>query len=169
MARLDRRAVLSGVAALAALGVGVNVLRRSGTGAPDATPLGPWMAPEALAARLAEVQSGKLVVLYVGPHALFGRGHVPGAREVGEAGTEEGLAALQLALRDIPASTDVVLYCGCCPVRSCPNVRPASAALKASGRNNAYMLDLPTRFATDWAEHGYPVARSEVKVGNHER
>ena len=39
-------------------------------------------------------------------------------------------------------------------------VRPASAALKELGRPNARVLDLPTRFATDWTDKGYAVERS---------
>jgi thiosulfate/3-mercaptopyruvate sulfurtransferase len=132
--------------------------RSQGAGGDEA--IGPLLAPAALAARMEDVKSGKAVVLYVGPAALFGRGHVPGARNVGEAGTDEGRRALSAALAAVPKETEVVLYCGCCPVRSCPNIRPASAALRELGRPNARVLDLPTRFATDWADKGYPVERS---------
>ena len=106
-----------------------------------------------------DVKAGKIVVLYVGPDMLFGRGHVPGARNVGPPDSAEGRRALTDVLAKIPPDTEIVLYCGCCPVRSCPNVRPASAALRALGRTNAHMLDLPTRFTTDWADKGYPVER----------
>ena len=123
--------------------------------------IGPLLAPAALAARLDDVKSGKTVVLYVGPDALFGRGHVPGARNVGEAGDADGRRALAAALAEVPKEAEIVLYCGCCPVRSCPNVRPASAALRELGRANTRVLDLPTRFATDWADKGYAVEKSE--------
>jgi hypothetical protein len=122
--------------------------------------IGPLLAPAALAARVADIKSGKIAVLYMGPDHLFGQGHVPGARNIGEAGEAEGRRALTAALATIPAETEIVLYCGCCPVRSCPNVRPASAALRALGRANASVLDLPTRFAADWKDKGYPVERS---------
>jgi 3-mercaptopyruvate sulfurtransferase SseA len=122
--------------------------------------IGPLLAPADLAARIADVKAGKIAVLYVGPDALFGRGHVPGARKVGEAGDDDGRSALATELLRIPKETEIVLYCGCCPVRSCPNVRPASAALRASGRTIAHVLNLPTRFADDWTAKGYPVERS---------
>lgn len=124
----------------------------------EADPLGPFIAPASLAARMDEVAAGKIVVLYVGPDALFAR-RIPGARKVGEAGSAEGRRALAAAIAALPKETEVVVYCGCCPVRNCPNVRPASAAVRASGRPNAYVLDLPTRFATDWADKGYAVER----------
>jgi hypothetical protein len=119
--------------------------------------IGPLLPPSSLAARLDEVKAGKIAVLYVGPDMLFDLGHVPGARNVGAAGSDEGMRALSAALAKIPAQTEIALYCGCCPVSDCPNVGPASAALRKLGRANAHVLDLPTKFATDWIDKGYPV------------
>lgn len=127
------------------------------SGAASSETIGPLLAPAALAARLDDVKAGKIAVLYVGPDLLFDLGHVPGARNVGAAGDEEGARAIAAALAALPADTEIVLYCGCCPVASCPNVRPASAALRKLGRANAHVLDLPTKFATDWVDKGYPV------------
>ena len=153
--KLPRRSFLGG-----ALSLAVVACRPKGDGAAAEEPIGPLLAPGALAARLGDIEAGKIAVLYVGPEGLFGRGHIPGARNVGPPDSAEGRRELSEALAKVPAETEIVLYCGCCPVRSCPNVRPASAALRALGRANARMLDLPTRFATDWADKGYPVARS---------
>jgi len=150
---MKRRSFLGGALSLAFVGC-----RTTGDGATDE--IGPLLAPAALAARTDDIKAGKIAVLYVGPDALFGRGHVPGARNVGPPDSAAGRRALTEALAKVPAETEIVLYCGCCPTRSCPNVRPASAALRALGRANARMLDLPTRFATDWADKGYPVERS---------
>jgi hypothetical protein len=130
--------------------------RPSGVDANDEE-IGPLLAPAALAARIDDAKSGKVAVLYVGPEALFKRGRVPGARNIGEAGTEAGRKALQSTFAQLPQETEVVVYCGCCPTRSCPNVRPASAMIRASRRANARVLDLPTRFGTDWADKGFPV------------
>lgn len=126
----------------------------------DETPIGPTIAPADLAARLDEVSAGKLAVFYVGPDALFARGHVPGAKNVGEVSTPAGKRALEAAMKALPADTSVVLYCGCCPYKNCPNVRPASEIIRASGRKNASVLDLPTRFSTDWSDKGLPVDKS---------
>lgn len=125
----------------------------------DERALGPSMAPSTLAARLDDVKSGKVQVLHVGPEAVFRRGRVPGARWIGEAGEGDGYAALMSALKTAPADTEVVLYCGCCAVRDCPNVRPASRALREAGRGAAFVLDLPTNFKTDWENKGYAVER----------
>lgn len=131
-----------------------------GDGSETTEAIGPSMTPAALAARLPEVAAGGIAVFYVGPGALFARGHVPGARNVGEMGTSEGRRALEAAVAKLPPEVEIVLYCGCCPVKNCPNVRPASAFIRASGRKNASVLDLPTRFAADWADKGYPVEKS---------
>jgi thiosulfate/3-mercaptopyruvate sulfurtransferase len=154
MSSLPRREFLAGVTSVV-LAAGCRSQGSSG----EEEAIGPLIAPSALAARLDDVKTGKIAVLYVGPEALFHRGHVPGARQIGEAGSDEGRRALSEALAKVPAETEIVLYCGCCPVRVCPNVRPASAALRALGRPSARVLDLPTRFADDWADRGYPVER----------
>ncbi|MCA9589702.1 MAG: rhodanese-like domain-containing protein [Myxococcales bacterium] len=152
--RVPRRAFVAG-----ALSVALAACKKGDDTATEAS-IGPLLAPSALAARVDDIKGGKVAVLYVGPDALFGRGHVPGARNVGAVDSEGGRRALSEELAAIPAETDIVLYCGCCPVRSCPNIRPASAALRKLGRANAHVLDLPTRFSTDWSDKGYPVERS---------
>lgn len=121
------------------------------------TKLGPMMAPSALAQRIDDVKSGKLAVLYVGPDLMFQLGHIPGARNIGPVGEDDGYAAVERALRELPADVEAVLYCGCCPVASCPNVGPASELIAKLGRQRTYLLDLPTRFADDWTDKGYPV------------
>jgi thiosulfate/3-mercaptopyruvate sulfurtransferase len=150
--RLPRRAILTGILA-APLLAGCRSKDENET-------IGPLVSADALAARLDDVKSGKIAVFYVGPDALFGRGHVPGARNVGEVSTEPGRRALIDALAKLPPETEIVVYCGCCPYKNCPNVRPASAVIREAGRTNARVLDLPTRFATDWADKGYPVEKT---------
>jgi len=38
----------------------------------------------------------------------------------------------------------------------CPNVRPVFSALHDMGCRRVRVLSLPTDFAKDWAEKGYP-------------
>lgn len=132
----------------------------STSGSGDGPEIGPLLAPAALTARMADIESGKVAVYYVGPDELFAKHRVPGAKKLGPVSTDEGRAALVAALASLPPDGEAVVYCGCCPVRSCPNVRPASAVIRASGRKNARVLDLPTRFTTDWTDKGYPVGKS---------
>lgn len=167
MGSLLRRTFLSGILVSIAAAAcrsspreGATEKDTTGKDATEKDALGPLLAPSTLAARMSDVEAGKIAVFYVGPPALFGRGHVPGARKMAPVDSEQGRRALADELARVPVETDIVLYCGCCPYRNCPNVRPASAIARALGRKNAYVLDLPTRFATDWTEKGYPVARS---------
>jgi hypothetical protein len=116
------------------------------------------MSPSVLSARLAEVASGKMVVLHVGPQYLWQKGHVPGSRWVGEARTSVGAAALDAALMSILPDIEVVAYCGCCPVSHCPNLAPARRLLGA--RSKGWFLDLPVNFRTDWMDKGFPVEKT---------
>jgi len=52
-----------------------------------------------------------------------------------------------------------VIYCGCCPFDHCPNIRPAYTALNAMGFKKLRVLVLPTNFATDWVDKGFPMQK----------
>jgi rhodanese-related sulfurtransferase len=158
--KLTRRTLLAAIPAAVALACDRDPSPGSGSAPTPPTPLGPMISPAELAKRADDVKAGRVVVLYVGPDLLFEQGHVPGAKRLPEAGTAEGYDALVKAIDATPKDAEIVVYCGCCPYRSCQNVRPASKALRASGRTNAKYLDLPTNFKTDWAKKGYPVERS---------
>ena len=99
----------------------------------------------------------KPVVVYVGPPFLYRQGHVPGALLHGAASTVEGLADLTQWARTLPQSTNLVMYCGCCPLADCPNLKPAFQALQPMGFTRLRVLTLPDNFATDWVQQGYPV------------
>jgi len=101
------------------------------------------------------------VVACVGFKFLYDGGHVPGASFHGPASKDEGLADLKAWAQGLPKSSNVVLYCGCCPMERCPNLRPAFAALHDAGFARLRVLLLPTNFATDWAGKGYAIERSK--------
>jgi hypothetical protein len=146
---VGRRVVLLG---LASTMIGWRTAR-----AADPEP-GPFMEAGALAARIADVRAGRVRVFHVGPAISFHH-HVPSSVRVGDARTEQGYAALCTELRKAAADVDVVLYCGCCPVDHCPNVRPASRAITEVKRARTWVLRLPTNFDRDWVDKGYPVER----------
>lgn len=124
----------------------------------------PWstaegMQPADLAALLAQQTEKPPVILYVGFRTLFAGGHIPGAKFHGTASTEKGLADLQAAVASLPRSSEVVIYCGCCPLEKCPNIRPAYQLLREMGFSHLRVLVLPTSFAKDWVEQGYPIEK----------
>jgi rhodanese-related sulfurtransferase len=102
---------------------------------------------------------GASTVIYVGFRTLFEGGHVPGAAFHGTASKAEGLAELKKWLDALPRSTNLIIYCGCCPFDRCPNIRPAYTALHDMGFTHVRVLVLPTSFAADWVEKGYPMQK----------
>ena len=98
-------------------------------------------------------------VVYVGFRTLFEGGHVPGASFHGTASKEEGLAELKKWAGALSRSTNLVIYCGCCPFDRCPNIRPAYTAVHDLGFTQVRVLVLPTSFAADWVEKGYPMQK----------
>ena len=130
-----------------------------------AVPADPWTAaqtvqPAELVAELQQEKDPHPLVIYVGVRTLYDGGHIPGAAFYGPGSTEQGIGNLKKYAATLPKNSSVVLYCGCCPLEKCPNLRPAFSALKDMGFARLRVLILPTSFNTDWAEKGYPVQKS---------
>ena len=54
-----------------------------------------------------------------------------------------------------------MIYCGCCPLEKCPNIRVAFTALKDMGFTHLRVVLLQHDFNTDWITKGYPVAKGQ--------
>jgi thiosulfate/3-mercaptopyruvate sulfurtransferase len=124
----------------------------------------PWTSVQSVQAaefahELGEKGSTPPTVIYVGFHTLFAGGHIPGATFHGSASNEQGLAELKKWADGLPRTTNLVIYCGCCPFEKCPNIRPAFTALRGMGFKKLRVLILPTSFVKDWAEKGYPLQK----------
>jgi thiosulfate/3-mercaptopyruvate sulfurtransferase len=122
----------------------------------------PWSAaeliqPEELARRLAD--KNKPVVIQTGFVHLYKLGHIPGAIYAGPASSPEGLAMFKKAAQDLPRDREIVFYCGCCPMKDCPNIRPAYMALRDLGFKKIRLLNLATNFTQEWVTKGYPVEK----------
>jgi len=100
-------------------------------------------------------------VVFVGFKRLYSAGHIKGAQYHGTSGSEEGLKELTTWAAGLSRSTKVVIYCGCCPMERCPNIRPAFKALQGMGFKNLRVLLLPQDFATDWAGKGLPYDKGD--------
>ena len=99
------------------------------------------------------------VVLFVGFERLYSAGHIKGAQYHGSGGNSEGLRQIKSWAAGLPRSTNLVIYCGCCPLDHCPNIRPAFTALHDLGFTQLRVLILPTSFEADWANKGLPYDR----------
>jgi len=131
-----------------------------------AKPDDPWTAqqtvqPADFAQELQQEKDSYPTVIYVGVKTLYEGAHIPGAVFYGPGSTDRGLAELKKFASTLPRNSDVVLYCGCCPLEKCPNLRPAFTALQASGFARLRVLILPTSFNIDWVEKGFPVHKGE--------
>jgi hypothetical protein len=127
----------------------------------------PWtvsetVTPADLEKELSDPEPAKRpIVACVGFKFLYDGGHVPGASFHGPASENEGMADLKAWAHGLPKSSNVVLYCGCCPMVRCPNLRPAFTALHDAGFARLRVLLLPTNFGRDWASKGYPVEKGK--------
>jgi len=125
----------------------------------------PWTSaqtvqPADLLKELNESKSAPTIV-FVGFNRLYTSGHIKGAQNHGMAGNEAGLQELKAWASSLPRSAKLVIYCGCCPMDRCPNLRPAFAALHDLGFTKLRVLLLPTDFALDWAGRGYPYDKGQ--------
>jgi thiosulfate/3-mercaptopyruvate sulfurtransferase len=109
--------------------------------------------PAVLAAALTDSKASKPVIFNIGPVQ-----QIKGAIAIGPTSAQANLdKLLKKQLTKLPKDKEVIIYCGCCPFRRCPNVRPAFELLKQMKFTNAKLLNLPTSLNDDWISKGYPM------------
>jgi hypothetical protein len=154
ISQLSRRSWLAEV-------LGVSV---AWSGLAEEKPRDPWtpsklIEPDALA-RILNASGAKPTLISVAFPVLYRQRHIAGAVPAGPGSKPEGLATLREAVSALPKDANIVIYCGCCPMEHCPNIRPAYSALETAGFSNVRVLVLRTNLRTDWTEKGYPVEPS---------
>ena len=126
----------------------------------ETLPASQLVQPADLARELASASAdARPTIVYVGFRTLFAGGHIPGATFHGSASTEQGLADIKKWAASLPRTTNLVIYCGCCPFERCPNIRPAFALFRDMGFTHLRVLELPTSFAADWAGKNYVIEK----------
>lgn len=119
----------------------------------------PWAGTELIqpAALAAEVAGTKApVVICVAFPVLYRARHIVRAIDAGPGSKPEGIAALRKAVATLPKDADLVIYCGCCPMVKCPNIRPAYRTLHEMGFTHVRVLNVPENMHTDWYAKNYP-------------
>ncbi len=119
----------------------------------------PWskaelLQPAELAASLNSAHPP--VILCTAFSVLYRSKRIPHAIEAGPGSKPEGLALLKKAAAGLPKDADIVLYCGCCPMDRCPNIRPAYRTLREMGFQHIRVLEIPHNMHEDWFGKGYP-------------
>jgi hypothetical protein len=125
----------------------------------------PWNAAQTVqpSELLKELNGAKdsPIVLFVGFKRLYTAGHIQGAQYHGTGGSPEGLKEITAWADSLPRTSNLVIYCGCCPMERCPNIRPAYKQLASMGFTKLRLLILPNSFAQDWADKGYAYDKSQ--------
>ena len=98
----------------------------------------------------------KPVVICVAFPVLYRNKHIAGAVFAGPGNKPEGIEALRKAVAGLAKDSDLVLYCGCCPMAKCPNIRPSYQLLKEMGFTRVRVLRIPENMAVDWYGKDYP-------------
>lgn len=119
-------------------------------------PLRHMISPEELSQLLKTQQP---LVLQVGPRTLYDQAHITGAEYVGATSEPEGLNALLTRVKSEPKNKLIVVYCGCCPWKNCPNVHPAYRELRNLGYTNVRVLYVAHNLGVDWVDKGYPTTK----------
>jgi len=118
----------------------------------------PWtqdqlMQPENLAAIINDSTAAKPLIISIGPVGL-----IKGAIKVGPAHEKEYLTELKKLLSKEDKKRNIIIYCGCCPFKDCPNIRPAFSLLNSMKFTNHKLLNLPHNLKVDWLNHSYPMS-----------
>ena len=92
------------------------------------------------------------MIISVGPAGL-----IKNSIEVGECRFPESLEKLSDRVSGLPKNSKIILYCGCCPFKDCPNIRPAFSLLNNLGFKNHLLLNLSNNLKVDWIDKNYPI------------
>ena len=116
----------------------------------------PWrpdqlMAPKDLAAIINSSTELKPLIINVGPSGL-----IKDAVDIGPAHEKENLNKLKELLSKEKNDREIVIYCGCCPYKNCPNIRPAFSLLNSMKFTRHKLFDLPHNIKMDWINKDYP-------------
>ncbi len=116
----------------------------------------PWKATELIdpATLAGMLKAGNAPVIY----NIGAVEDIKTAKHVGPVNDAKKLAKFKEMIAAMPKNTAVVIYCGCCALPKCPNVRPAYSALKAAGFINISVLNLAVNLKTNWINKGFPLA-----------
>ncbi len=110
------------------------------------------ISPETLSKILKDDKSIKPLVVNVGPMA-----DIKYAVNINTITSGDGVDIFNRLMSRFSKEKEVVIYCGCCKLVDCPNVKSAREQLLKSGHKKYKILNLPTELAADWTNKGYPM------------
>ena len=116
----------------------------------------PWSASELLdpATLAGQLKAGNAPVIF----NIGAVEDIKTAKHVGPVSDAKNLAKFKSMIATLPKDSKIVIYCGCCALPKCPNVRPAYRELKAAGFTDVKVLNLAVNLKTNWVAAGFPLA-----------
>ncbi|MBI4902527.1 MAG: rhodanese-like domain-containing protein [Acidobacteria bacterium] len=133
--------------------LGLSLLQASSVS--DPWPQTALVEPAALAAQLKAGKSSAKIICVAFP-LLYRTKHIKGAVFAGPGRNTEGIEMLKKEVAGLAKNSEILIYCGCCPMEACPNLRPAFSALRALGYTNVKVLKIPQNMENDWYKMNYP-------------
>ena len=117
----------------------------------------PWknselIQPDSLNLLLKNNEVAQPLILNIGP-----MGQIKGAKWIGGANTELARQKIIETVKETEKNKYIVIYCGCCTAKNCPNIRPAFTLLKEKGFNNVAVLNIEHDLQSDWIAKSYPM------------
>lgn len=125
----------------------------------------PWTERELvgvaeLAKVIADSDSKKPIILDIGVASMLRGGlMIKGSTVIGPATDARNLEKLRTVASAYAKDAELVIYCGCCPFKDCPNIRPAFKLLKEMKFTRLKLLDIPKNLAADWITPGFPTEK----------
>ena len=116
--------------------------------------LEPWSTSQLLEPKLLsyKIQSGKdlPMIVSIGPGIV-----IKNSIGIGECRYDENIEKLKSLVSGYKKDDKIVLYCGCCPFKNCPNIRPAFTLMNELGFKNHKLLNIKNNIKADWIDMGY--------------
>jgi thiosulfate/3-mercaptopyruvate sulfurtransferase len=122
-------------------------------------PTAALIQPADFAATLNASAAPRPLILQIGFRKAYAQAHIPGSEYVGAASEEDGLKVLQQRVAKLSKDSAIVIYCGCCPWKKCPNIAAAYDALRDMGFKNVKVIYMAEDFETNWVDQGFPTAK----------
>ena len=116
--------------------------------------LEPWGISQLLEPKLLsyKIESGKDIpkIISIGPGVV-----IKNSIGIGECRYNENIEKLKSLVSGYKKDDKIVLYCGCCPFKNCPNIRPAFTLMNKLGFKNHKLLNIKNNIKADWIDMGY--------------
>jgi len=109
--------------------------------------------PDVLVKKIAEADEKRPIILNVGVEK-----NIKSAIEIGILSSPSKQEKLKKVMANIDKNKEVVIYCGCCLLKECPNIPIALNFVKSLGYSKVKVLNLPVGLDEDWIAKKYPMS-----------